>query len=57
MYNYLTNLTASTVSDLPHDNTIDDATGIGTAEANLEPEDVYYHFGGGAAIAKTLHNR
>ena len=47
VYNYLNKVTASTVGDLPCDNTVKDAPGIGTAEASIEPEDVYYRFGGG----------
>ena len=56
MYNYLSTVTASTVGDLPCDSTVKDAPGVGTAEAIVEPEDVYYRFGG-AAIAEMLHNR
>ena len=56
VYNYLTKVTASTIGDLPHDNTVKDTTGIGTTEASLETENVYYWFGG-AAIAEMLHNR
>ena len=40
-------MTASTVGDLTHDNPGKDATRIDTTETSLEPEDVYYRFGGG----------
>ena len=49
-------MTASTVGDLTYDNPGKDATRIDTTETSLEPEDVYYRFGG-AAIAEMLRSR